>query len=232
MSQYFTRPYEQFGGDINVNIDLSNYASKADLKNAKEIDTSKLAAKSDLASLKSEIDKLDIDKLVLVPVYLSKLSDAVKNDIVKKTVYDKLVAKVNCIDTSGFDTDKSDLEKKIPHTSGLVKKLDYNAKITEIENKIPSISGLATTSSMTAPENKTTNISSLIKKKDYNTKITEIEKNPTNHDHDKYITIPEFNNLAARVFTARLATTNLVAKKDFDDKLKIFNQKINPNKTC
>ena len=56
MSQYFTRPYEPFGGDINVNIDLSNYASKADLKNAKEIDTSKLAAKSDLASLKSEID--------------------------------------------------------------------------------------------------------------------------------------------------------------------------------
>ena len=65
MSQYFTRPYEPFGGDINVNIDLSNYATKADLKNAKEIDTSKLAAKSDLASLKSEKDKLDIDKLVL-----------------------------------------------------------------------------------------------------------------------------------------------------------------------
>ena len=65
MSQYFTRPYESFGGDINVNIDLSNYATKADLKNAKEIDTSKLAAKSDLASLKSEKDKLDIDKLVL-----------------------------------------------------------------------------------------------------------------------------------------------------------------------
>ena len=80
-------------------------------------------------------------------------------------MYDKLVTKVNCIDTSGFDADKSDLEKKIPHTSGLVKKLDYNAKVTEIENKIPSISGLATTSSMTAPENKTTNISSLIKKK-------------------------------------------------------------------
>ena len=65
MSQYFTRPYEPFGGDINVNIDLSNYATKADLKNAKEIDTSKLAAKFDLASLKSEKDKLDIDKLVL-----------------------------------------------------------------------------------------------------------------------------------------------------------------------
>ena len=80
-----------------------------------------------------------------VPVDLSKLSDAVKNDVVKKTVYDKLVAKVNSIDKSSFvlktkyDTDKIDLEKKIPDTSGLVKKTDYNSKITKIEGKIPSI---------------------------------------------------------------------------------------------
>ena len=80
-----------------------------------------------------------------VPVDLSKLSDAVKNDVVKKTVYDKLVAKVNSIDTSAFvlktkyDTDKIELEKKIPDTSGLVKKTDYNSKITKIEGKIPSI---------------------------------------------------------------------------------------------
>ena len=91
-------------------------------------------------------------------------------------MYDKLVAKVNCIDTSGFDTDKSDLEKKIPHTSGLVKKLDYNAKITEIENKIPSISGLATTSALTSLENKIPNISSLVKKKVYNTKILKLKR--------------------------------------------------------
>ena len=73
-------------------------------------------------------------------------------------MYDKLVTKVNCIDTSGFDADKSDLEKKIPHTSGLVKKLDYNAKITEIENKIPNISGLATNAASTTVENKIPNI--------------------------------------------------------------------------
>ena len=83
------------------------------------------------------VDKLDIDKLVPLPVVLSKLSDVVKNDVVKKTAYDKLVAKVNSIDTSGFvlktkyDTDKSELENKIPDTSGLVKKTDYNTKITE-----------------------------------------------------------------------------------------------------
>ena len=133
--------------DINVNVDLSNYATKADLKNATGIDTSKLAAKSDLASLKAEVDKLDIDKLIPVPLDLRKLSDLVKNDVNKKTVYDKLVAKENNIDTSGFvlktkyNTDQSEIEKKIPNTSGLVKKLDYTTKITEIENKTPSISG-------------------------------------------------------------------------------------------
>ena len=133
--------------DINVNVDLSNYATKADLKNATGIDTSKLAAKSDLASLKAEVDKLDIDKLIPVPVDLRKLSDLVKNDVNKKTAYDKLVAKENNIDTSGFvlktkyNTDQSEIEKKIPNTSGLVKKLDYTTKITEIENKTPSISG-------------------------------------------------------------------------------------------
>ena len=133
--------------DIHVNVDLLNYATKADLKNATGIDTSKLAAKSDLASLKAEVDKLDIDKLIPVPLDLRKLSDLVKNDVNKKTVYDKLVAKGNNINTSGFvlktkyNTDQSEIEKKIPNTSGLVKKLDYTTKITEIENKTPSISG-------------------------------------------------------------------------------------------
>ena len=88
--------------------------------------------------MKAEVDKLDIGKLVSVPVDLSKLNDVVKNDVVKKTVSDKLVAKVNSIDTSAFvlktkyDIDKPELEKKIPDTSGLVKKTDYNAKIIEI----------------------------------------------------------------------------------------------------
>ena len=132
---------------INVNVDLFNYATKADLKNATGIDTSKLPAKSDLASLKAELDKLDIDKLIPVSVDLRKPSDLAKNDVNKKTVYDKLVAKGNNIDTSGFVlktkyyTDQSEIENKIPNTSGLVKKLDYNTKITEIENKTPSISG-------------------------------------------------------------------------------------------
>ena len=164
------------------------------------IDTSKLDAKSDLASLKAEKDKLDIETLVPVPADLSKLSDVAKNDV-KKTVYDKLVAKVNNIDISGvvlktkYNTDKSDLEKKIsdidkkiPDTSSLFKKANYNTKISEIESKIPSISGLATTLALTAIENKIPDVSNLVKKTNYDAKTSETEKKVTNGDHDKYIT--------------------------------------------
>ena len=127
MSQYFPKPYEPFGGDINVKVDLSNYATKADIKNISHVDTSSFALKTNLANLKTEVDKLDIDKLVLVPVDLSKLSDVAKTDVVKKTVYDKLAANVNSIAINDFilktkyDTDKSESENKIPDTSGLVK---------------------------------------------------------------------------------------------------------------
>ena len=160
MSQYFSKPDEPFGGDISVKFDLPNYATKTDLKNATGIDASKIAATSDLVILKAEADRLGIDNLVPNPVDLSKLSGVLKNDIVKSAVYDKLVAKVNNIDTSGFvlkikyGTDKSDLEKKTPDTRGLVKKLDYNAKVKEIQGTIPSISGLVT-ASLTAVEYKT-----------------------------------------------------------------------------
>ena len=128
MNHYFPKPYDPFGGDINVKFDLSNYATKADIKNISHVDTSSFALKTNLASLKTEVDKLDIDKLAPVPVDLSKLSDAVKNDVVKKTVYHKLDAKVNNIDTSDFvlktkyQTDKTELEKKITDVTNFVKK--------------------------------------------------------------------------------------------------------------
>ena len=86
MSQYFSKWYEPFDEDINVRVDLSNYATKTDLKNISHVDTSSFALKSNLASLKTEVDKLDINKLVPVSIDLSKISDAVKNDVVKKTI--------------------------------------------------------------------------------------------------------------------------------------------------
>ena len=84
MSRYFQKPYELFGREINVKFDFSNYATKTDIKNISHIDTSNFALKLNLASLKSEVDKLDINKLVPVPFDLSKLTDVVKNNVIKK----------------------------------------------------------------------------------------------------------------------------------------------------
>ena len=178
MNQYFTKPYEAFGGDINVIVDFSNYATKADIKNILHVDTSSFELKTNLANLKTEIDKLDIDKQINQT--LSKLSNVVKNDVVKKDVSDKLVAKVNSIDTGGFvltkyHTDKSELENKISDTSGLVKKTDYNVKITGIEGKIPDVDNLVTKTALITIENKIPDVSNLVKKTDYDTKVTEIE---------------------------------------------------------
>ena len=84
MSQYFPKPYEPFGGDINVTVDLSNYATKDDIKNITHVDTSSFALKANVANLKTEVDRLDIGNLVPVPTDLSKLSDVVNNDVIKK----------------------------------------------------------------------------------------------------------------------------------------------------
>ena len=145
-------------------------------------------------------------------------------------MYDKLVAKVNNIDTSDFvlktkyNDHKTELQKKIPNESDLVKK----AKLTEFENKIPDVSSSAT---KIVGENKIPSVSSLVKKTDYNTKITEIENKLNNHNHDKYSTTPEFNILAADVFNARLAQDNLITKTYFDAKLSSLNRKIAASKS-
>ena len=133
MNQYFPKPFRCFGGNINVKVDLSNYATI----NVTHVDTSRFALKTNLTSLKTEVDTLDIDKLVPVPADLSKLSDVVKNDVVKKIVYDKLVAKVDNVDNSHFvlkikyNTGKTELKKKIPNVADFVKKVN----LTGLEKK-------------------------------------------------------------------------------------------------
>ena len=131
------------------------------------------------------------------------------------------MAKVDNIDTSDFllktkyNTDKTELENKIPDTSGLVKKANYNTKITELENKIPDINNLATKTALTTLENKIPSVGNLVKKTDYNTKVKEIENKLTNHNHDKYIDTLAFNTLANNTFNARLARANLITKIDY-----------------
>ena len=120
---------------------------------------------------------MDIDKLKPVPTDLSKLSHIVKKHVVKKADYNKLVTKVDNIDTSGFvlktkyDTDKSELENKIRNTSGLVKKTDYSAKIADTEGKIPDVTNLATKTALITVENKIPDVSRLATK----TPLTAVE---------------------------------------------------------
>ena len=138
MSQYFP-PYRSSERNIKVELDLSNYATKNDLKNISHVNISSYALKTTLASLKTEVEKLDIAKLTPVPNDLAKLSNVVKNDVAKRPEYNKLLAKVDNIDTTGFalnikyNTNKSNLEKrisdmdkKIPDKNGLVQKNNNN----------------------------------------------------------------------------------------------------------
>ena len=141
MRKYYPKPYKQFGRGVNVKVDLSNYATKADIKNISHVDT--FALKTNLANLKTEVDNLDINKLVPVPVDLNKLSDAVKNNVIKKTDYNAKITeiehKIPDISNLATKTALNTVANKIPDTSGLVEKTDYNAKITDLENKIPVI---------------------------------------------------------------------------------------------
>ena len=163
MREYFLKPFRSFGINVNVKVDLSNYALKANL-----------------ANLNTEVDELDLYKLASVPADLSKLSDVVKNDV-KKTVYDKLVAKVNNFDTSDFvlktryQTDKTELENKIPYLTDFVKK----AKLNQLENKIPDVSSLGTKTSLTAVENKIPSVSNLVKKQTITLKLQKLKINLT-----------------------------------------------------
>ena len=167
--------------------------------------------------MKSKVDKVDVHKLVPVPVYLCKLSDVVENYFVKKDVYN---AKIK------------NIENRKPNITNLATKATLNAKTNEVKGEIPSITNLATTTALTAVENKIPNVSNLVKKTNCSTKITKIEKKIADPDHsNKYIITPEFKNLTSENFAARLKQAklasksdiaNFVNKTDFDDKLKKF----------
>ena len=245
MSQYFPKPCEPLGGDINVKLDLSRYVAKADIKNISHADTSSFALKTNLADLKTEVDKLDIDKLVTVPVDLSKLSDVVKNDVVKKTDYNAKIAeienKIPDISNLATKTALNTVENKIPDTSGLVKKTDYNTEITKIEGKIPDVSNLATKIALTTVGNKTPNASRLATKAELiaiENKIPDVSKFATKtvltnlsntvpdisslikkSDYDTKIAGIESKYVSNTGFDSKLAQTNVITKRSFDAKI-------------
>ena len=150
---------------------------------------------TNLINLKTKVDKFNVDKLLPVPVGLSKLSDVVKNDVVKKDVYN---AKIK------------DIKDKIPDITNVATKATLNAKINEVKGEIPNLN---TKTTLNAAENKIPNVSNLVKKTNYNTKINEIEKKITDHNHDTYVTTPEFNNSTSKYFAARLGQANLASKR-------------------
>ena len=124
MNQNFLQTHTGFVGNVKVEVDLSNYALKYDSKEATEADTLKLTAKPDFASLKAQIDKLDVDKLKTDPASLKKLSNVADNNVIKKAVYDKLIAKASIIDT------------KIPSTSRLVSKTKYDSNKESLQQRL------------------------------------------------------------------------------------------------
>ena len=194
MSKYFP-PYNNSSKNIKVELDLSNYATKDDVKNITHVDMSSYASKTNLAALKTEVDRIDTDKLKTVPGHLAKLSNVVKNVVVKKTEYNALKTKVDGIDTSAFitrtkftaDTNALDnkidkVDKKIPVLTNFVTTARLNHEknllatktaLATVENKISDISNLATKASL----------SSLLPVSTFNSKVTELEGKVTTADN-------------------------------------------------
>ena len=175
MSQYFP-PYNNSSENNKVELDLANYATKDDVKNITHVNVSSFASKTNLAALKTEVDKIDADKFKTVPVDLAKLSNVVNNSVVKKTDYN---TKVTCIENQIAGVTKNTLDNlgditklKTVDTSNFVLKTKLASDVTTLENKIdtvdkriPDISGLATKTSLT----------SYLQTATFNSKVTEVE---------------------------------------------------------
>ena len=141
MSQYFP-PYNNSSGNIKVELDPSNYATKDDVKNITHVDVSSYATKTNLAALKTEVDKIDVDKLKTVPDDLAKFSNVVKNEVVKKTDFsaDDYVKKTKFSDDINSLDDKIDkVEKKIPDISSLETKRNVTTLIKNLDNRIDNL---------------------------------------------------------------------------------------------
>ena len=169
-------PYKSSSNNVKVELDLANYATKTDLKNINHVDVSSFASKTNLAALKTEVDKIDVDKLKTAPVDLAKLTNSVKNDVVKKTDYN---AKVTSIEaqiaglTKNTVDNLADITKlKAIDTNSFVLKPKLASDVTTLENKIDTIdkkisdiSGLATK----------TSLNSYLQTSTFNSKVTEVE---------------------------------------------------------
>ena len=176
MSTYYP-PYKGSSNNIKIELDLANYATKDDVKNITHVDVSSFASKTNLVALKTEVDKIDVDKLKATPTDLAKLTNAVENDLVKKTDYNTKVTSIesqiagltkNTVDNLADITKRKGID-----TNSFVLKTKLASDVTTLENKIdtvdkkiPDISGLSTKTSLT----------SYLQTATFNSKVTEVEK--------------------------------------------------------
>ena len=200
------------------------------------MDISYFATKTNLVCLKTKVDKIDIDKLKTVPVDLAKLSNFVKNDVVKKAEYNKLLTKVDYIDTtdfvketkyekngSDFEDKISKIDKKVPDISSLVKKTDFNSKISEVENEIPNVSGFLLISvfksKISEVENKIPDIKNLASK----TEVTAVENKTT--DVTDLVTKTDYVNETTKIKNNYVTNAALDARHDLERDASYFRGK-------
>ena len=169
-------PYKSSSSNVKVELDLTNYATKTDFKNITHVDVGSFASKTNLAALKTEVDKIDVDKLKTTPVDLAILTNAVENDLVKKTDYNTKVTSIEA-QISGLTKNTvdnlADITKfKAIDTNSFVLKTKLASDVTTLKNKvdtvdkkIPDISGLATKTSLNA----------YLQTSTFNSKVTEVE---------------------------------------------------------
>ena len=175
MTTYYP-PYKSSGNNVKVELDLTNYATKTDLKNITHIDVNSFACKTNLAALKTEIDKIDANKLKTTPVDLAKLTNAIENDVVKKTDYNKKVTSIEAqiagLTKNAVDNLADITKLKAIDTNSFVTRTKFSAdtnalddKIDGVEKELPDINGLATKTSLNAYFQTST----------FNSKVTEVE---------------------------------------------------------
>ena len=233
-----------------MDLQLEGVATKKDLEGIRHVDTSSFALKTNLSALKTEVDKLDIPKLGTLPTDVAKLTNIVANDLVEKTDFNSLKTKVDNSETdnenlenkvdnnhltaetkvdgtdltiyvkkSDYDAKVSNLELKIPDVSGKLNTSDFNSKVSELENKIrsaestPDITNLATKSSLTAVKNKIPDVKSFVKKTDYSTEVTSIK----NDYVTKASLTSQLNDLKSTHIADEVKIVNDKVKKNITD---------------
>ena len=218
MSQYYP-PYRSSSNNIKVKLDLANYATKTDLNNITHVDVSSLASKINLAALKTEVDKVDADKLKTAPTDLAKLTNAIENDVVKKNDYNTKVTSIEAqiagLTKNTVDNLADITRLKAIDTNSFVNKTKFSADINTLDDKIDGvekktdISGLATK----------TSLNDYLKTSTFNSKVTEVESKIKDTDIIAKSAVTKANtirsNLTAYAKKDKVVTEITTIKNDY-----------------